>query len=256
MPNPTATKFYVRHREGYPETEVQDFARRGLWLMGVELATFEWIDDVDAMEDLGPTVGVAGYIGDVFRGLKKLGRPIPEPIDYPEPLIDFLGRRIWSGTLDDVTRSPQRVFVKPKEQKAFTGFVWGNDHVSRMRVVSHHGHTPVWISEPLVIVSEYRSFILNGEILGCRIYKGDWSKAPARSVVESAVAAMLPTAPVAFCLDWGVTDEGRTILVEANDSFAFGPYGLHPGYVAHMLSARWFELCGGVGPMTEKIGGY
>jgi hypothetical protein len=244
--NPKATKFYVRHREGYPETEIQDFARRGFWLMGVELATFEWGDDIDNMTDLGPTVGIAGYIGDVRRALTKIGRPIPENVDYPEQLTEYLGRRIWSSTLSEVQRSIQPLFVKPMEHKAFTGFVWNNDAESRRRIVLQRDDTPVWIAEPVNFVAEYRSFIMHGEILDCRLYKGDWSKAPSRSVVEEAAAKMVPHGPAAFSLDWGVTDDGRTLLVEMNDSFSLGHYGLHPGYVAHMLSARWYEMAGGV----------
>jgi hypothetical protein len=244
MPNPEATKFYVRHREGYPE-DPQDSARRGFWMMGVELAPFEWVDDINDLTDLGPTVGVAGYIGDVHRALQKMELPIPENVDYPNELKEYLGRNIRLGTLAEVTRSSTRVFMKPVEHKAFTGFVWENDALSRRKIMFHELDTPVWISDLVDIVAEYRSFILRGEILDCRLYKGDWSKAPSRSVVEAATAKIVPFTPVAFCLDWGVTASGETILIEMNEGYAFGPYGLLPGYHAHMLSARWFEMCGG-----------
>jgi len=244
MPNPEATKFYIRHREGYPE-EPQDSARRGFWMMGVELGSYEWIDDIDKITDLGPTVGIAGYIGDVHRALRTMGLPIPENVDYPKELTEYLGRNIRLGTLSEVTRSSARVFMKPVEHKSFTGFVWENDAVSRRKIILHPLDTPVWIADTVKIVSEYRSFILRGEILDCRLYLGDWSKAPSRSVVEVATAKMVPYAPVAFCLDWGVTEAGETILIEMNEGFSFGPYGLHPGHVAHMLSARWFQMAGG-----------
>ena len=35
-----ATKFYVRHREDYPETEVQEYARRGMWTLNVETVPY------------------------------------------------------------------------------------------------------------------------------------------------------------------------------------------------------------------------
>lgn len=66
-------------------------------------------------------------------------------------------------------------------------------------------------------------------LLGCRHYTGD-------------CAIVVSMDPVAFCLEWGVTAGGNTVLVETNDGFAFGHYGLHPGYVAHMLSARWLVV--------------
>lgn len=237
-----ATKFYVRHREGYPETEVQEYARRGFWTLGVETAIFEWVDDVDALEDLGPTVGIAGWIGDVHAGLKRLGKPIPPNVDYPEELTDFLGRKIWTGTLAEVRASTQPLFVKPVAHKAFTGFVWTNDRESRMRVVTHADECPVFIAEPIDLVAEYRSMILHGKVIDCRRYKGDWSVAPNKDVVESAVKAMDRPAPHAYCLDWGITADGKTVLVEANEGYSFGHYGMHPVSYARMLSARWHEM--------------
>lgn len=239
-----ATKFYVRHREGLPETELQDYARRGMWTLGVETVPFEWVDDIDAIEDLGPTVGVAGYIGDVHRALKRLGVAIPENVDYPEPLKGYLGRRVWRSTLGRVRSFAGRVFVKPVEHKAFTGFVWTGcfDSVSRRRVVTMEDDAEVWCSEHVEIRAEYRSFLLDNEVLDVRLYKGDWSAAPSRHVVETAARAMRGHAPRAYCLDWAVTAEGETILMEMNEGFAFGHYGLHPVSYARMLSARWNEM--------------
>lgn len=102
--------------------------------------------------------------------------------------------------------------------------------------------TPVWTSAPINFVSEYRTFILHNQILDCRRYKGDWSKAPNKAVVESAVEMMAKVAPAAYCLDFGVTDIGQTLLVEANDGFAMGPYGLAPPHYACMIAARWRQM--------------
>lgn len=237
-----ATKFYIRHREGYPETELGDYARRGFWTLGVETSRFEWVDDIDLIEDLGPTVGICGYIGDVHRGLKKLNKNIPANVDYPDALQDFFGRKIWRGTLWEVRSSISKLFVKPLEHKAFTGFVWNNDIESRRKIVTHSDDCIVWISEPVEFVSEHRSFILNDEIIDCRRYKGDWSKAPDKNILETATAAMAKYAPRAYILDWGVTSNNETILVEMNEGFSFGGYGLHPVDYAKMLSARWNEL--------------
>lgn len=39
-----------------------------------------------------------------------------------------------------------------------------------------------------------------------------------------------------------MTDDSRTLLVEANDGFSFGSYGLDPKLYVRMLAARWREL--------------
>lgn len=239
-----ATKFYVRHREGYPETEMQEYARRGMWEQNVETAPFEWIDDVDSMEDLGPEVGVAGYIGDVHRGLAKLGAAVPPNVDYPGELTEFLGRRVWRGVLGEVRAAVSPLFVKPVEHKLFTGFLWQGqqDASSRRRVVTHPDDTPCWIADPVEMVAEYRSMILYRRVVDCRRYKGDWSKAPSRDVVEAAVRAMGRRAPHAYCLDWAVLSDGRTVLVEMNEGYAFGHYGMSAQNYAKMLAARWWQM--------------
>src|SRR5574337_363811 len=135
--NIEATKFYVRYKEDLPETDVGFSARLGFWTLGVETQAFQWYEDVYNFTDLSPTVGVAGYLGDVWAGLKTLGKPIPPPLDYPVELTEFLGRNIRRGLLEEVRASIQPVFVKPVEHKAFTGFVWTNDEQSSRRVVTH-----------------------------------------------------------------------------------------------------------------------
>jgi hypothetical protein len=236
-----ATKFYVRHREDYPETEVLDVSRRGFWELNCEVVPYYWIDDIDAITDLGPTVGISGWIGDVHRALTKLGKTIPANIDYPPELQEFLGRTIRSGTLGEVRSSINRVFVKPQEQKAFTGFVWDNDATSRSRIVLHDDDVPVFIADPIVIRSEHRAFIMRDKVRDVRRYRGDYSLAPNKSVVEAAVKKMKGHA-AAYCLDWGITDAGQTVLIEMNEGFSFGPYGMAPSMYARMLSARWNEL--------------
>jgi hypothetical protein len=236
------TKCYVRHREGYPETEIMDSVRRGMWALNVETAIYEWVDDIDVMEDLGPEVGVAGYVGDVWQALKKLGKPRPEPLDYPERLEDYFGRGIWKSTLGEVRAFVQPLFVKPLVQKEFNGFVWRADHESRRRVVQHGDETGVWCSEVVEFVSEYRACILYRKLVGLQRYKGDFFKVPDQKVVEGAIKAMGRHAPHAYCLDFGVTEDGRTLLVEATEGFSFGPYGLNPVTHARMIAARWNEL--------------
>lgn len=235
-------KFYIRYREGVPETEMNYAAQEGFCQLGVETAPFTWHADVDdIMHDLAPDVGLSGYIGDVWKGLARLGKPTPPAFDYPSELQHLLGRRVQRTTLGQVRSSVMPIFIKPVEHKVFTGFVHRCDGESRMRVVTCPDKLEVWTSEVVEFVSEHRVFILRGEILDVRRYKGNWSTAPNREVVEHAVR-LWKTAPAAACLDVGVTSSGQTLLVEANDGFAFGNYGLTSTCYARMLSARWFEL--------------
>lgn len=45
-------------------------------------------------------------------------------------------------------------------------------------------------------------------------------------------------------MDFGVTEDGRTILIEVNDGYSLGAYGLEPTLYTRLLTARWAELNG------------
>ena len=50
--------------------------------------------------------------------------------------------------------------------------------------------------------------------------------------------------PNGYGTDFGVTDDGRTLLIEVNDGYALGSYGLYYLDYAKLLSAIWAELTG------------
>ena len=45
-----------------------------------------------------------------------------------------------------------------------------------------------------------------------------------------------------YALDFGVLADGRTALVEWNDGFSLGSYGLEGGLYTELILARWCEL--------------
>jgi hypothetical protein len=161
-------------------------------------------------------------------------------LDYPNELREFLGRSVQTVTREGAETHKEPIFIKPVEEKAFTGFVWRAQNPPIM-YQAYPKDGLVWISDPVSFVSEYRCFVMDGRILDVRLYKGDWSQAPDKRIVERAVDAY-KGAPRGYALDIGVTDDGQTLLVEVNDGFALGHYGLKPRLYAELLEARWEEL--------------
>ncbi len=74
-------------------------------------------------------------------------------------------------------------------------------------------------------------------------YKGDWRKHYDYKVIENAVNEFT-SAPAGYAVDFGLTDDGRTLLIEVNDGYSLGCYGLMHINYAKLLSARWAELTG------------
>jgi hypothetical protein len=215
-------------------------AAAGFDRMGWELIGYQQIHAVlpglqrdDLVVDFGDEIRLA---------LRALGITPPELPTYPEPLRPFLGRQLWTST-NTIAARPELwpVFVKPRdESKKFTGvLVRGPRDLIGCGDPQHD--TPVWCSEPVRLRREWRCFVRYGQVLDVRPYKGDWRAAYDGRVIEAAVGAW-DAQPRGWALDVGVDAQGRTLVVEANDGFALGAYGLTPVDYARLLAARWSEL--------------
>ena len=112
----------------------------------------------------------------------------------------------------------------------------------------------VWVCEPMDIVSEFRVYVDDGEILGVKHYYGDWSVTPSKSFIEDVVRAYKPC-PTAYGIDIGVlgdvapkqTPKGlnwydSAFVIEVNDGCNLGNYGLDSIHYGEMIVSRWFEI--------------
>ncbi|MCR5889240.1 ATP-grasp domain-containing protein [Hymenobacter sp. J193] len=217
-------------------------AADGFRQMGWEIVPFHHFAELPHDD---PADIVVSHIDHVEDTLRALGRPVPPAVDYPSQLQPFLGRRMWQSTINAVAADPAQwpVFVKPLlARKKFTGVL-----VRHFRDLAGCGdqaeNTPVWCAEPVRFVAEWRCFVRYGEVLAAQPYRGDWRAHFDPAVVEAAVAAYIP-APHAYALDVGLTSTGATLVIEVNEGYAIGSYGLPPLRYAKFLSARWAELTG------------
>lgn len=205
-----------------------------------------------------------GSVEFVRMAMEVAGISEPASISYPQVLSNHLHREVRSQAAGNVLG---RWFVKPQKTKAFTGFVFDSsmgpgqlpEH-EREQLSGFNAlppHEEVWVSEPVVWSSEYRFYVLDGQALAFARYDDGPDSAP--MVDESVVAEMLfamaswPDAPCAFSLDVGVLASGETALVECNDAWALGYYGvpLDRGRYIEMLWRRWSQLHEGRRPSTE-----
>lgn len=194
---------------------------------------------------------VAGTISVVEGALRQIGIKPPETNDYPSCLEPFLHRRIWESTLRNMISRvhdgiSEPLFVKPLgRRKRFTGNVFATP-TDLMFLEGTSRSLPVYCSDVVEWRSEYRAFIINGQIVGLRRYSGDSQALPDESVIKEAVARYQDSgeAPAAYAIDFGVLRDGRTALVEINDGFSIGSYGLDKSAYADLTITRWCELVG------------
>ncbi|MBP3956181.1 ATP-grasp domain-containing protein [Gemmata sp. G18] len=241
-------RVYIKRAGGEIASEACYTAWRGFSHLAYPLDFFEWEDLTQKCLRLDPLTLVVGGTVAVHMALRQIGAPVPPPLNLPGPLLGFAGRAVWETTLGAVRerfRSPDAspLFIKPQvETKSFAGaVVTGAVELGRLQHLDDD--TRIQTAEPVAFVSEWRYFVHRGAVVGLAHYRGEWSIVPDSDTVRRAVAAYSP-GPVACALDFGVTADGRTLLVEANDAFALGAYGLDAVTYARMLEDRWLQVVG------------
>lgn len=209
----------------------------GFMKLGYEIEFYEETPP----EGLSRTDIVVGWIGSVKKSLKNLDIVPPTEIDYPQELNEFYGRKIWKSNLNKITEEDYPVFIKPQIGKYFNGTLVEKFSDMIGFKFEPKGGCDIWCSEPVKFVSEYRVFVRYGNVLDARKYKGS----PFNTLDEKVVLEAIKTfqnPPAGYSMDFGITDDGRCLVVEVNDGYALGSYGLFPTLYAKLISARWAEM--------------
>lgn len=235
-------KAYIQTIDGEYVNDGSFFFKNGCDLLGIETEKFENIRSLDIKEGEMVFAGVSVML-EVFE---MLGGLMPPPLDIPECLIPFCKREIKIGTLEELSNTSSfPIFVKPAETgKLFAGQVIScKEELDLFQYVDEMCgfQVKVFSSEVVKIISEFRCFVIRGEIYDCRKYKGEFSATPNFEFIKECVDSY-KDAPVAYGIDFGVTDKGDTILIEANDGYSLGPYGFDCYNYTRMMILRWKEL--------------
>jgi ATP-grasp domain, R2K clade family 2 len=191
---------------------------------------------------------ICGDMDCMHGAMRQLNIPIPAPVYFPNSLTAYLHRRVWQDTVGGlrarVQSDGQSVFAKPAGRaKIFTGRVF-----SSAADLYHIGTTswrePVWCSEIVSWLSEYRVYVNGQDIVSVDCYWGNASIGLDQTVIAQALANYRCSgeAPAAYGIDFGVLSSGKTALVEANDGYALGAYQISSAAYAELLFTRWRQL--------------
>ena len=188
---------------------------------------------------------VVGGVPVVKRALEKLDVAFPSLPSIPASLAGFARREIWHANLATVraaVEGGERLFIKPAadQLKQFPGHVISG-FGDLVTTAGFDNDTEVVCAQVLDMRSEYRVYVHHSEVLGCKHYWGDFRLFPDFRFIDAAIAAFRE-APVAYAIDFAVLADGSTALIEVNDAFALGSYGLQPMLYARLLEARWQQL--------------
>ena len=133
------------------------------------------------------------------------------------------------------------IFIKPlTNHKLFTGKVISS-FADLVPLASVPDDTDVLVSEVVNYISEYRCFVNRRALIGCKNYTGNFEVLPDFKMVYDSIK-QYEEQPMSYSIDFGIDSNGNTSLIEINDGFALGAYGLNPILYCKMIRDRWNEI--------------
>ena len=147
-------------------------------------------------------------------------------------------------TLDEAHKrvsDGSKLFIKPVEIKLFTGLVLDGMQYSCLQ--SLPPDTKVMAYEVLPkIESEWRIYIHNHQMIDSRNYSGDFTISPNYEYVSQIILENKDTFPCAYTIDIGILSNDENVVVEFNDMWAIGNYGIPNDIYLRCLKDRYFEI--------------
>lgn len=221
-------------------------AKQPLIDMGYNIVPYDG-DDLEhtlAMRNPDPNTDICiGSVQGTERFFEVCGVPIPGYLGYPEQLKKYMGRNITTIPFSELGKDFP-YFVKPAVGvKMFIGDVVSNEkHLEYLVMFDKcQPDTMVIKSEVIEFLSEYRVFVSHGKIYDVKHYKGTWKEHVSWNIIENMVSDYT-NCPSAYTLDVGRDSNGITRLVEVNDMWAIGSYGMDGREYALLCARRMKEI--------------
>lgn len=136
----------------------------------------------------------------------------------------------------------ETIFVKPVQNKLFSGLVLDGCQYSCLDGLPDD--TPIMVYKPFssAVESEWRVYVHNHKIVDSRNYSGDFCLSPNYEFVRQIIQENKVDFPIAYTLDVGILANGESVVVEFNDMWAIGNYGVPNDLYVRMLTDRYFEI--------------
>ena len=238
---------FIYSFRGKPWNEECQAAYNGFKKLGVECVLFSTNEELETHTQEDIVVAGILIMEHIFSQLKiKIG-----VYNYPKELEEYLHRKICTIKLSELQKVKLPVFIKPVEEKIAQGMI-----INSFDDLGEYNNLPpdteLLCSDVLQIISEWRAFIKYGKIIDIKHYSKDSNIKCDFDTIQKAVD-LCHDMPASYSLDFCVTKDGKTCLVEMNDGFSIGCYGLDEEQYAMFLYARWAELAGVPDPFKQIL---
>ena len=145
------------------------------------------------------------------------------------------------GDVKELVKNGEKWFIKPFQIKLFTGFILDQMVYSSIANIPDDLEVMVYKPFDYLIESEWRCYINMGRIKDIRNYSGDPFITPNEDYIKSVIKDN-PDFPISYTIDIGILENGENVVVEFNDMWAIGNYGIQNDTYLSLLRQRYFEI--------------
>lgn len=183
-------------------------------------------------------VGSVEFMREVFRRAGIENPRVPENSNRPFESISL-------GEARRRSKEGEKLFIKPFDIKLFTGFVI--DQMVNTSIADIPDETNIMAYKVFrdPIASEWRCYIHRDKVIDIRNYSGDIFTYPDVIYLLEVVYKNEDRFPTAYTVDIAILESGENVVVEYNDMWAIGNYGIPNDLYLRLLRDRYFEIVRG-----------
>jgi hypothetical protein len=206
-------------------------------------------DKKDNEQSLLCPIGSVEY---VHNYMLKHNIPVPKPINVPDELFPttFSGRSIINIDIEKYEKNNDygnlvKFNNRVEDETGKEIFVKSSDTVKDesngfTRILLAEKDKSYQVSEEVDIVSEWRGFVFNKQLVDCRCYSGNFRMFPDFEKVDKMICTY-QSSPIAYTLDLYV-NYVDTFCLEVHNFYSCGLYGFRNyNILCQMFSGWWKE---------------
>lgn len=136
----------------------------------------------------------------------------------------------------------KKIFIKPLEIKLFSGLVL--DGMQNSCLVNLPSDTMVMSYDVFdsEIVSEWRLYVHNNKLIDSRNYSGEFIISPNYEYAMNVISNNIGIFPCSYTVDIGILKNNENVVIEFNDMWSIGNYGIPNDIYLRLLKDRYFQI--------------
>jgi hypothetical protein len=180
-------------------------------------------------------VGSVEFMKEVFSRIGKENIRVPKNSNREHKVMTL-------GEAKEISKS-KSIFIKPFDIKLFTGFILDQMINNSISDISDDTLIMVYDVFSSPIKSEFRCYVHRNNVVDIRNYSGDLFCLPNEEYLNSVIDLNKTfDFPISYTIDIGVLENDENVVIEYNDMWAIGNYGM-PNYLyLRLLRDRYFEI--------------